>query len=210
MGFAQLHKKYAARYSTSGLFSMYGAFFLFACTCETEKEGEKEGVCFVPRKALLSYTYNKSIASKTTTFKQRCLTPTPLLAHTHTQLQMPTHSFTYTIRILVQQGLLFVTICAWRTKWNEAEEEGSERKGGLSAGGGPALLSLPCADGPCCCTSGHMPREPQWQSSVVGAMRWVTGTCVCVYVCVCICVCVCLMHDSEAQLTMCGTERLQK
>lgn len=110
---------------------------LFVSTCKMERErerernreGRKEGVCFVPRKVLLSYTYNKSIANKTTTFKQICLTPTLLLAHTHTQLQTPTHSFTYTIKILIQQDFLFVTICAWRTNSNEAEEEGYERKG---------------------------------------------------------------------------------
>ena len=113
---------------------------------------------------------------------------TPLLAQTHahtqdTQLQMPTHSFTYTIRILVQQGLLLVTICALRTTWNEAEVEDSERKGVflLMEDSPPE----PRADGPCCCcTSGLMPREQQQQCSVKGyevgdrrTRAWVCAVC---------------------------------
>lgn len=45
-----------------------------------------------------------------------------------------------------------------------------------------ALMSHRRADGPCCCSSGHMPREQQQQSNGVGAMRRVTGTCACVFV----------------------------
>ena len=179
---------------------MCGAF-VCVCTCKTER-GERGCMCFFPEKRFLSYTYNKSIANKTTTFKQRCLTHTPLLAHTHkhdfrcrhTLLRTPlgfSYSRVFCLSPSVPGGPNEMrqkrkavrekeSFCWWRT----------------------ALLSHPHADGPCCCcTSGHMPKEQQQQSSVVaGARRWVTGTCVCV----------CLMHDSEAQLTMCGTERLQK
>lgn len=90
----------------------------------------------VPEKHFYPTHITKSIPNKTTTFKQRCRTPTAWHTHTHTHLrqtntqilQTPTHSFTCSIKILLQQGLLFVTICAWRTKSNEAEEEGEKER----------------------------------------------------------------------------------
>lgn len=93
------------------------------------------------------------------------------------------------LRFLYSRGFFFViTICAWRAKSNEAEEEGNERKGVfLLMEGRSSVASL-------CRWTLLLHQWPHAQRATERSGGYeVDDRHVCVYVC--------LMHDSEAQLT---------
>lgn len=132
------------------------------CTCKTERQRERVYVLFPEKLFYPTHTINQSQTKQPLSNKDVLLPPPCWHTYTHTQLQMLTHSFTYTIRVFCLSPSVPGGLNEMRQKRTAVREKES------FCWWRAAFLSHPCADGPCCCTSGHMPREQQQQSCV----RW--------------------------------------